>query len=1110
MNSVEKEDDVDEYVASVDSSKFANQVNTGASPDKAFATLVVNKKEEKFQLDTGATVNILSEAKFVALCGKDQLQKLQECKATLVMYNHSEEKPIGKKRLKVINPKNNRSYSVEFVILKGNYKSLLGLRASQQMKLVTVNRQNILAVEPSMCVAGSLTKSTITTEYEDLFKGEGKLAGLLHLEVDKTARPVQLATRRVPVALKDQLKHEIDRLTDLQIIIKVDSPTAWISASVVTTKKNGKIRLCIDPKPLNSALKRNVYPLPTIDDVLPLLHKARIFTILDARNGFWHIELDTESSYLTTFGTPWGRYRWLRLPFGVSPAPEEFQRRMDIALEGLEGQKAVADDIIVFSSGDTDEQALIDHDKKLIVVLNQCRERGIKLNAEKMQFRRSEVNYLGHVISAEGLKIDPNKVKAIHEMPDPSDKQGVLRVLGMANYVQKFAPNLAELTKPLRDLVKKDTEYFWDEHVHGKCFSEIKNTLTQAPVLKFFNPDLPTVLQCDASQGGLGACLLQKEHPIAYASRSLTPTEAQYAQIEKELLAIVFGLEKFEGYTYGRKVLVETDHKPLDSIMKKSLLDAPKRLQRMLLRLQKFDLEVVYKKGTELYIADTLSRAYLPTTSCESEIDKEQVIVVDNRSPTEVETEHVEMAQFLPIRNETLQDIKEATESDNDLRALATLLTQGWPDKNTRVPLQIRSYFTFREELTTQNGLVYKGERVVVPPSARQKVLQKLHLSHRGIQGTIRRAREAFYWPGMNKDITDYISKCSTCNAYRCDQQKEPLISYEVPSRPWQSISADLFEFRGQNYLVTTDRYSNFFEVDKLTRTTSIAVINKLKPHMARYGLPEKVTTDNGPQFDCEEFTRFSKSYNFEHITSSPYYPQANGKAENSVKTAKSILKKAVDTNVDPELALLDFRNTPTEGIGTSPAQRLHSRRTRTLIPLNDRLLQPEVVPNVQDKLHQTQVRQARYYDRNSKELIPLQVGDIVRVKPTSGEKWFKAKVEYQVNERSYEVRTENGAVYRRNRRHLRKVQESFIPQHEDTAADPPVNCEQEQDNQPQPQQRSNNTEPTPQLSVADEENTEDQQAQLSPSSSDAGTGHYVTASGRIVRKPSALKDFVT
>ena len=1116
VHGVQDECNADEYVASVETCESTNKVDISDSQNKALATLQLNGKDEKFQLDTGATVNILSEQTFATLFGSDQLNDLQECKSTLVMYNRSEEKPTGKKRVRVINPKNNRGYSVEFIILRGNYRSLLGLRASQQMQLVTLNRQNILAIESSRCKTGNLSKSTITAEFQDLFKGEGRLPGELHLEVDETARPVQLPTRRVPVALKDKLKQELDRLSNMEIIAKVHCPTDWISASVITTKKNGKIRLCIDPKPLNNALKRNVYPLPTIDDVLPLLSKARIFTVLDARNGFWHIQLDETSTYLTTFGTPWGRYRWLRLPFGVSPAPEEFQRRMDIALEGLEGQKAIADDILVFGSGTTDEEAQIDHDKKLLAVLNRCRETGIKLNVEKMQFRQPEVIYMGHVISAEGLKVDPNKVKAIHEMPQPTDKQGVLRVLGMANYVQKFAPNLAETTTPLRDLIKKDNEFVWDDQVHGQCLSEIKQTLTQAPVLKFFDPDLPTVLQCDASQSGLGACLLQQGHPIAYASRSLTPTEAQYAQIEKELLAIVFGMEKFEGYTYGRKVLVDTDHKPLESIMKKGLLSAPKRLQRMLLRLQKFDVEVTYKKGTELYIADTLSRAYLPMTGCESQGDSEDVMLTDIRSPTEIEAEQIDMAQFLPIRDETLQEIKLSSESDADLTALTTLLTQGWPDSKTKVPIQLHGYYTFREELTAQNGLVYKGERVVVPVGARQNVMSKLHASHLGVQGCLGRAREAFYWPGMNKDITEYIAKCSTCNTYKPDQQKEPLICHELPSRPWQSISVDLFDFRGQNYLVTTDRYSNFFEVDRLTRTTSLAVINKLKPHMARYGLPERVTTDNGPQFDSVEFRKFASDYNFDHVTSSPHYPQANGKAENSVKTAKSILQKAFDTGQDPELAFLGFRNTPTEGMGSSPAQRLHSRRTRSLLPLSEGLLQPMVVPNVQDKLVQARTRQAHYYDRNSKELKPLQAGDVVRVKPTTGKKWFKARVDSRVDIRSYNVRTEEGAMYRRNRRHLYKVPESFVPLSEETAADPPGITEPEKGNIDSPDISVSLTSATSQpqpLSTNDQNAEEQQMQQNSTSTSEGGTGsdrHYVTTRGRVVKKPTALKDFET
>jgi len=226
------------------------------------------------------------------------------------------------------------------------------------------------------------------------------------------------------------------------------------------------------------------------------------------------------------------------LSFGVSPAPEEFQRRIDIALEGLPGRNAIADDILVFGAGDTDEEALKDHDRNL------SQQRGIKLNSEKIQFRQKQVSYMGHIISSEGLRADPNKLKAINEMLPPTDKEGVQRVLGMINYVQKFAPNLADLAKPLRELVKKDNEFVWDKEVHGQCLDQVKQVLTRAPALKFFDPQKKTVLQCDASVNCLGACLMQNGHPVAYASRALMRTETNYAQIEKELLAIVFSVKR--------------------------------------------------------------------------------------------------------------------------------------------------------------------------------------------------------------------------------------------------------------------------------------------------------------------------------------------------------------------------------------------------------------------------------------------------------------------------------------------------------------------------------------------------------------------------------------
>ena len=230
-----------------------------------------------------------------------------------------------------------------------------------------------------------MSEQDIVNSYSDVFKSKGKFEDQLHLELDESVQPVQLPPRRVPLAVKDKLQAELEMLSNMEIIAKVDDPTDWISSMVVTIKRNGKIRLCIDSKALNNALKRSHYPLPSIEDVLPLLSDAKLFTVLDARNGFWHVQLDTDSSYLTTFRTPWSRYRWLRMPFEITSAPEEFQRRMDITLWGLDGTKAIADDILVFGTGSTQGEAEKSHDERLTAVLERCRQKGVRLNKDKMQ-----------------------------------------------------------------------------------------------------------------------------------------------------------------------------------------------------------------------------------------------------------------------------------------------------------------------------------------------------------------------------------------------------------------------------------------------------------------------------------------------------------------------------------------------------------------------------------------------------------------------------------------------------------------------------------------------------------------------------------------------------
>ena len=519
---------------------------------------------------------------------------------------------------------------------------IIGASSAQEMGLIQLNMENVLAIATQQKQQSHktkpMTKESVMQKYPLVFQGElGRLAGKVHLMVDETIMPTKQPVRRVPIAIKEQLQKELQRMEEMGVIAKEEQPTDWISSLVTVKKPNGKIRVCIDPKPLNRALIRSQYLMSTLEDLLPELAEARIFSVLDVRNGFWHISLDDQSSKLTAFGTPFGKYRWKRLPFGVSTAPEIFQERLNAAIKGIRGVYTVANDIFIIGKGSTEAIAREDHDKNLTALLDRCQEKGIKLNGERCQIATQKVKYMGHVLSSDGLLSDSAKIEAIQKMPRPMNVAGIHRFIGMTGYLSRFLGHLSDLCEPLRQLTKRSIQWQWNEE-HQQGFDKIKAAVTQTPVLQYFDGKLPTTIQCDASQTGLGAVPMQSRGPIAYASRALTETEKQYAQIEKEMLAIVYAMEKFHTYTYGRNITIESDHKRLVTIHKKPLQSAPKRLQRMLMRLQKYSIDIQYRPGKELYLADTLSRAYLAY-----DVDANKTESMQQQSDWEKELEQVNM-----------------------------------------------------------------------------------------------------------------------------------------------------------------------------------------------------------------------------------------------------------------------------------------------------------------------------------------------------------------------------------------------------------------------------------------------------------------------------------
>ena len=356
-------------------------------------------------------------------------------------------------------------------------------------------------------------------------------------------------------------------MEEMEVISKVAVPTPWCAGMVVAPKKSGTIRICVDLKPLNQSVFREVHPLPKVDETLAQLSGAKVF----AKSGFWQIPLAPSSRLLTTFITPFGRYCFNKLPFGISSAPEHFQKRMSAILSGLPGVLCQMDDILIFGRNTAE------HNQRVEAVLKCIQGAGVTLNKDKCEFGKSRLSFLGHIIDQDGIHADPAKTTAILNMSSPTSVPELRRFMGMINQLGKFTPNLAELTQPLRELLSKKSQWLLGT-AQISSFERIKKELSKPASLAHYDPEARTKISADASSYGLGAVLLQmsqsKWRPTAYASRSMTATERRYAQIEKEALATTWACEKFSDYILGKSIVIETDHKPLVPLLGTKSLDS--------------------------------------------------------------------------------------------------------------------------------------------------------------------------------------------------------------------------------------------------------------------------------------------------------------------------------------------------------------------------------------------------------------------------------------------------------------------------------------------------------------------------------------------------------
>lgn len=987
VGSLEKEEQSD---TNSDSEEFfMGAINSQKNQEKDWMSKVtVNGQEILFKVDTGAQTNVLPLKEYRKLVDKP---KIEQKNIVLRSYTGEQIPVMG-----VCYPDiecNNQKGKEVFVVVPQDCQPILGLDCCERYKFI--NRLHTVHT-----VEKVISESQMTTEFKDVFEGIGCLPVTYKIQLREDAVPVIHPARKVPIALQDRLKTELNRLTELGIVKKIEEPTEWVSSLVIVEKANGDLRLCLDPKELNEYIMREHYHIPTRSEVTNDMAGAKYFSKLDATSGFWQIPLDESSTKLCTFNTPYGRYCFLRLPFGISSAPEVFHRTVEQLFEAMDGVKSVHDDILIWG------KTMAEHDEHLRTALVKAREVGLKLNQKKCRFRVQELTFLGDKITSEGVLPDSKKVEAINKMPQPTSQVELQRYLGMVNYLGKFVPNLSSKTVALRSLLEEKHEWQWQPE-HEREWNHLKGFLTTEPVLKFYDPAKRTKISSDASKTGLGAVLLQEHEgmwkPVAYASRVLTQAEQRYATIEKESLGMVFACEKFHEFIYGvQEVIAETDHKPLITIVKKSLCDTPPRIQRLMLRLQKYNLNCVYTPGKYLVVADTLSRAYLQSPS-------------DYTSDREVEI-HVNMVkESLPVTESKWKEIAKATTADKELQSVIKNIDNGWEQGPFPKP-----YYHFRDELTVIDGVILKNNHIVVPSVLRQDMLNKIHEGHMGIEKCRRRGRSVLYWPNMNRDIEDKVSACAVCQKYRNQQQKEPLLMHDVPNTPWIKVGADLFKLEGKDYLLVVDYMSSYPEIALLAaNTTSRSVITHMKSIGARHGIPRTLVTDNGPQFASEEFKVFTSTYGIEHKFSSPYHPKANGQAEKGVGIVKNLLRKSLETKEDPYLALLAYRSTPLD-CGKSPAELCMNRQLRTTLPdAAERKVDKDA------RATKERSKQKEYYDKRAKPLRQLKLNETVRIR---GDRCWskKAVVVEETSPRAYKVKTEDGVVYERNRIHLLPTKEKF------------------------------------------------------------------------------------
>ena len=808
-----------------------------------------------------------------------------------------------------------------------------------------------------------------------------------HIETGQ-AQPIRGPVYPVPLAKRKEIDSMIEQMLQQGIIEESSSP--WRSPVVLIKKADNSWRFCVDYRALNAVTVKDAYMLPRTDLTLESLSGSAWYTTLDMTSGYWQVALDEESKPKTAFSAGTELYQFVRMPFGLCGAPATFERLVENVLKGMTAEyvKVFLDDVLVHS-GEFDR-----HLEHLDRVFTRIREAGFKLSPKKCKLFRRSTQFLGHIISEDGIATSPDKISAITQWPVPRNLKQLRGFLGFCGYYRRFIPQFSEIASPLHELTQKGRKYHWSARCQ-EAFETLKEKLTESPVLGYPREAGEFVLDTDASGEGLGAVLHQvqegKEVVISYFSRALSPSERRYCVTKRELLAVVAALKHFHHYLFGQSFVIRTDHGSLKWLM--NFRNPEGMIARWIQRLQEYEFRIEYRPGRLHSNADALSRRPCPdtcqqceraqvmydsaVTTAQSEVaachcvNPLQEAVVPDESGSESQVSRMIRAADDGVVEPT--GIAQAQDSDPEIARLKEWLTTSFaPTKEQLSPFSpaFKVYWSQRDSLVLQGGILYRKWycpdgpvprlQAIVPRVLRKEILTFLHDSlaggaHLGFDKTFAKVRSKYYWSGYAADVRDWVLSCGKCNQRKGPRFRgqAPLQSYLVGS-PGERVGVDILgplpvSDSGNKYLlVMEDYFTKYPEVvpipDQEAATVAEALVNV---YVCRHGVPLSLHSDQGSNFESRLFSEMCTILGIQKTRTTPWHPQSNGLVENFNKTLARMISHFVSKNhrdwdAKVPLLLLSYRTAVHASTGYSPAELTYGRQLR--LPLE---LQMELPPDV-------------------------------------------------------------------------------------------------------------------------------------------------------------------